>query len=200
MLTTKYHIGTIIAIFFALGIGILIGGTLGQQWVDRTEDSIVQMLMNRYERQVTENKMLQKQIGSLQLMSRTVAPILNQKKILWIKPEAVKNEMLAVAMKSAGAEWFEESSEALPAAAGEAFTRQTVPDIIVISDPQISDYVNRQLQNMGAALPPKVVDISSAKFTLDEPQDVVNFIMYLKKITEEESRETFGFYRYSGLE
>jgi uncharacterized membrane protein YciS (DUF1049 family) len=59
MLSGKYHMGSLIAIFFALGIGILIGGSLGQKWMFQTEQHTLRILMDKYEGKLEEN---QKQI------------------------------------------------------------------------------------------------------------------------------------------
>lgn len=205
MLTTKYHIGSMIAIFFALGTGILIGGTLGQKWMHQTEAGIVEMLVDKYEKQVSQNQQLQKQIGSLQLMNQSVSPIFNHERIVWIRPRSAENEMLALVMKSTGAEWIEQNTDMLDEPARTVFEQieQTIPDIIMISDPEVSAKVSDyfyQREASGTGFAPKVVDISSKQLQLTEPQDIVNFIIYLKNILQEESHAAISLYRYPGME
>jgi hypothetical protein len=202
LLTTRYHIGSIIAIFVALGIGILIGGTLGQKWMHQTENSIVELLMERYEQQLTFNQLLQKQIGSLQLMNQTVSPIFHHKKIVWIRPQSEKNEVLPLAMKAAGADWVEKNSDMVFAKSDLDF-ENTLPDIIMISDPEISKRLTvffDEWRSSGKQFVPKVIDVSSERLDWNKPEDVVNFVLYLKKVIEEESHATIGYYRYPGVE
>lgn len=66
MLTTRYHLSTIVAIFFALGIGILLGGSLGQQWLGERQQALVERLEKRYEEVRERSHQLEKRIGVLQ--------------------------------------------------------------------------------------------------------------------------------------
>lgn len=207
MLTSKYHIASLIAIFIALGIGILLGGTLGQQWMHETERNLVKILVEKYDRQVSLNQLQQKQIVSLQMMNQSTEPILEHKKIVWIRPSTVKNEMLEVVMKSAGADWTEQNADALEAfwAAETDSGSEPPPDIIVVSDPQAAEavanwYGNDNGEHSAHGSAPKVIDVSANKRQLTEPKQIVDFILYLKKIIREESHETFSYYHYTGVE
>ncbi len=66
MLTTRYHLSTIVAIFFALGIGILVGGSLGQQWLSERQQALVERLEKRYEEVRDRSRQLEKRIALLQ--------------------------------------------------------------------------------------------------------------------------------------
>jgi hypothetical protein len=186
---------TIIAIFFALGIGILIGGTLGQTWVVQTENRIVDMLMARYENQISTNQLLQKQVGSLQLMNnQTSAPILHDHKIMWIRPKDTHNELLPFVMKSAGVDWIELSVDENLKYSDPSFGSMAIPDIILISEPLL-------IQQMAGEFRSKLVDVNPKYLEFNEPQEAVDFILYLKEIMEEDdSRAVLGVYRYPGLE
>jgi len=185
---------TIIAIFFALGIGILIGGTLGQTWMVKTENNIVEILMNRYEGQLTLNQLLQKQMSSLQLMNQTTAPILQNQKIMWIRPQDAHNELLPFVMKSAGVDWIEQNEDASIFDIDQAIQSNQAPDIIILSEtsliPQISD----------AYISSKLIEIHPKILKFNDPQEALDLILYLKKIMEEESDAAFGIYRYPGME
>ncbi len=205
MLTSKYHIGSIVAIFFALGIGILLGGTLGQKWMFHTEDNIVRTLMDKYEAQAAENQRLQKQIGSLQLMNQALSPVLEHKTIWWVHPGGEKNEMLEAIMTSAGAEWVDRAADGLfPYGRDEeAWSRAASrPDIIVVSDPAALRRLRAELGNRAAegGPVPQIIDVGDRGLRLDEPQAIVDFILFLRKMIEEEPHAAVGVYRYSGLE
>lgn len=180
--------GSIVAIFFALGIGILIGGTLGQQWMFQTEQHTVSLLMDKYEGQLKENHKLQKHLGSLQLMQRTLAPIFENKRILWIKPPLVENEMLAQMMNSAGAVWTETETDSwIKRVENSDVMGDKPPDMIVISDPKAAQLFNTAMQEKELPQPlvtayPQVVDVSAEQLALNEPEQIVDFIIYLKQM------------------
>jgi hypothetical protein len=193
LLTSKYHMSTIIAIFFALGIGILIGGTLGQKWVVQTEDRVVDLLMTRYENQLSLNQLLQKQIGSLQLMSQASAPILQNRKIMWIRPDDLQNELLSFVIRSAGAEWSEQSMAEGITAFDSDLDTSSAPDIILVSDSGLLNSIPHEMV-------PKVIQVSPQALRFNSPEEALDFILYLKKISEGETHEVLGIHHYPGLE
>ena len=199
MLSTRYHIATIIAIFFSLGIGILMGGTLGEKWMDKTETHLIDKVTEKYEQLLASNKELQKQISSLLLMNQTISPILEHKKIMWVGPRETENEILRLIMRSAGAEWMEKQVE-MPEHLQNAVDGLTAPDVIIVSDPQFLEHFSMEMEQTGQAGFPKVIDVSSQAFRLDDPKEVVNLLKFLQSIMEENSHATVGIYRYTGLE
>lgn len=203
MLTTKYHLSTIIAIFFALGLGILIGGTLGQRWVTETEDHIVKMLANKFEQQVSLNLGLQKQINYLQLVNQTVSPILKDRTIWWIRPVAMKNDMLSMVMKSAGAHWVEKDLKKFTYPHDMGSDPKEFPDLIMMSEAE--GFVGLTIHNSHGGLEtdscvPKLVEVDSAKTQFIEPKEAIHFIYYLKKLMEDKSHAAMGYYHYTGME
>ncbi|WP_054949534.1 copper transporter [Numidum massiliense] len=61
MISTRYHLFTVMAIFLSLGVGILLGGSLGQKWLSEQKQSLMAQLERRYEEQVTRNRQLVKE-------------------------------------------------------------------------------------------------------------------------------------------
>lgn len=187
MLTARYHTASIMALFFALGIGIFIGGTLGQTWVRNTEDRVVDMLLDKYERQVAINQELQKQIGSLQLIYREIDPALKHKKILWIRPEHAKNELLSFIFQTVGAEWAEQTMDGDKPAVGWKRDAMFVPDIILISSGESDRQVMEELRKLQAEADspsPVVVDVSAFAGSLHEPEGLADLMKYLKRLAE----------------
>ncbi len=183
MLTNRYHISTIIAIFFALGIGLLIGGTLGQTWMLQTENRIVDMAMMKYENQLSLNQLLQKQLVSLQLMNQYNTPLLQDQKIVWVRPYEATNDLLPFLMKFAGAKWEENQD----------LQSIVSPDIILVSDSETPTFIHPDA---------KVIYIEPRALQFTEPQEAINFIIYLKNIIskEEQSHAAIGIYYYPSLE
>lgn len=204
MLTARYHIASIMALFFALGIGIFIGGTLGQTWVRNTEDRVVDMLLDKYERQVAVNQELQKQIGSLQLIFREIDPVLKHKKILWIRPEDAKNELLSFIFQTVGAELAEQTLVMDKPAIEWKQDSMFVPDIILISSGEWHEQMMeelRKLQTETDSPSPVVVDVSAFAGSLHKPEGLADLMKYLKRLAEGDTSHAAANIGYSsGLE
>lgn len=96
MITNRYYIATIIAIFLSLSLGILIGGTLGQQWLNDSQ----QKLIDHYEQKALDlgktnselkkaqeerNKYIEKIENDYKtLFNSSITNILAGSKILWL--------------------------------------------------------------------------------------------------------------------
>lgn len=114
MLTFRYHFGTIIAIFIALGLGMMIGGTVGQKWIASTEQELIQLLVKKVDKVTERNQSLeismtalndqlknaQKQVDAL--LSRSIHRVLEGKKVLWIHPPGVSQNEISMAIQAAG--------------------------------------------------------------------------------------------------
>ncbi len=97
MVTPRYHYGTIISIFLALGLGILLGGSLGQQWLSEQQQDLLDKLEERYEETADTNQQLEQQIKVLEEQSETsekdrdnlwhegLKDVLKEEKILFLK-------------------------------------------------------------------------------------------------------------------
>lgn len=83
LISNKYYVTTIIAIFLSLSIGILIGGTLGQQWININQ----QKLITYYEQKSRE---LQKLNESL----------INEHSVLTSNYQNTRNELYSLYTKS----------------------------------------------------------------------------------------------------
>ncbi|KEO82349.1 copper transporter [Tumebacillus flagellatus] len=65
----RYHILTLVAVFLSLGLGLLLGGTLGEQVIVKQQTQLLQKLEDRYTQSKSDNLKLQKQ--SLELSQQT---------------------------------------------------------------------------------------------------------------------------------
>jgi hypothetical protein len=205
LLSARYHIASIVAIFLALGVGILIGGTLGQKWMVEAEHQVVGMLMAEIDKQAAINRELKSQIGSLQLMYRQIDPILERKKILWVRPENdAKKPMLTFMLQAVGAEWIEEVVDANGLKALlDKLSADGWPDMILTSDPNTGRMVQNALladERSAGRGHPLVIDISALYPDLNDPEALVNFMMYLRQITVSEEEQHAYHDRYPGLE
>jgi hypothetical protein len=204
MLSGKYHIGSLVAVFLALGIGILIGGTMGQNWVDQTEARIVDRVLDKYEAAMQENQIVHKQLASLQMMNRSISPILEQKQIWWINSKGQEYNMLAMAASSLGAVWEEKQAEEVFKSL-DKHNKAGSPDILVFSDSDtVSKWHVEWLQRSDSlSKMPLVIDASRHSETWNDPKEIAAFIVYLKHIVEEDQhagKSPIDIYHYSGLE
>ncbi|PWK05190.1 copper transporter [Tumebacillus permanentifrigoris] len=61
----RYHILTLVAVFLSLGLGLLLGGTLGEQVIVKQQTQLLQKLEERYTQSKSDNLKLQKQSQDL---------------------------------------------------------------------------------------------------------------------------------------
>ncbi|TCS84051.1 copper transport outer membrane protein MctB [Tepidibacillus fermentans] len=100
MITNRYYTTTIIAIFLSLSLGILIGGTLGQQWIQQNQQKILSYYQREANQLRESNKeYLQKQKSlelelkevkreSKELLHKSVVHMIDGKRILWIEDDS----------------------------------------------------------------------------------------------------------------
>ncbi|MGZ4135802.1 MAG: copper transporter, partial [Tumebacillaceae bacterium] len=62
----RYHIITLIAVFLALGLGLLLGGTLGEQLIVKEQGQLLKRLEDRYSQARSDNAKWQKQAHQLE--------------------------------------------------------------------------------------------------------------------------------------
>ena len=65
MITLRYHIISISAVFLSLGLGIILGGSIGQNWINEKQQTLLLSLEEKYDQAVKSNKDLQEQIQEL---------------------------------------------------------------------------------------------------------------------------------------
>lgn len=187
MLTSRYHIASLMAIFLALGIGIFIGGTLGTRWMDQAENGLVQLLMSKYESQLALNRELEKRLDSLESVYRRWNPMLEQKKVMWIRPDEERNDMLAYAFMAAGADWIEANAESADPR-GWAGAGAQRPDIILISGSGVRERLMEEWEQLfggreDTARVPVIIDVSNYD-RLHEPDQIADVLDVLKRLTE----------------
>jgi len=65
MIHFRYHLLSLIAVFFALGVGILLGGTAGQTWFALGEKEVLTRMEEKYDRALKSNNELKLQMRKL---------------------------------------------------------------------------------------------------------------------------------------
>lgn len=65
MLSNRFQLSIIAAVFFALGIGILLGGTLGGQWLNNRQQVLVNRLEKRFSQEHQYRRDLEKKVAQL---------------------------------------------------------------------------------------------------------------------------------------
>lgn len=67
MITLRYHMITISAVFLSLGLGIILGGSIGQNWINEKQQTILSGLEQKYDQAMKSNEELQEKIQELSL-------------------------------------------------------------------------------------------------------------------------------------
>ncbi|KMZ41310.1 MULTISPECIES: copper transporter [Bacillales] len=65
MIPFRYHLISLAAIFVALGVGILLGGTAGHSWITQGTKGILSNMEAKYDRALKSNHELRQQINRL---------------------------------------------------------------------------------------------------------------------------------------
>ncbi|GAB7386177.1 hypothetical protein BSNK01_00120 [Bacillaceae bacterium] len=116
MVTFRYHFITVMAVFLALGVGILVGGSIGQQWLNEKQQALLQRLERRYTEAVKSNEQMQGQLADLtkkieqtnqefvSILTQKYAPELKDKNVLlWFEgtepPLALQGMLQSVGMR-----------------------------------------------------------------------------------------------------
>ncbi|NGQ94686.1 copper transporter [Brevibacillus sp. SYP-B805] len=116
MIHVRYHLITIAAIFLALGIGILLGGTAGQSWFSLTEKEFLRSMEAKYDKALKSNNELKQQVNRLIIQversneevihlmaARYAEDLQGQKVYVWHPPELSIDELQRV-LQSVGVE------------------------------------------------------------------------------------------------
>src|SRR5690606_17925198 len=148
------------------------------KWMHEAENSVVNMLMTKYENQLVVNQELEKRIGSLQMITKQSDPVLNRKKIWWIRPEEAKNEMMSFVFRAAGAEWTEKSMDKAKPVFGTEGDASGTPDIILISNAELHAGLleaAKSWQGTEQSAAPVIVDIGARFTDMSSPEGIVEF-------------------------
>jgi len=116
MIHIRYHLISVAAIFLALGIGILLGGTAGRSWFAVKEQEFLSSMEAKYDKALKSNNELKQQLHQLivqieqsnqeviHLMAVRYAEDLQGKKVYVWHPEEMRIDPLKRTLLSVGVE------------------------------------------------------------------------------------------------
>lgn len=116
MITNRYYIITIIALFLSLSLGILIGGTLGQQWINNSQQKLISYYEEKVEKlSIEKNELLKlnKELNAnneiiirdyQKLFNNSITDVISGTKILWINDSDYNYKNLQRTVELAGCE------------------------------------------------------------------------------------------------
>lgn len=116
LITNRYYIITIIALFLSLSLGILIGGTLGQQWINNSQQKLITYYEEKIEKLTIEKNELIKLNSELntnneiiimdyqKLFNNSITDLISGTKILWINDSDYSYKNLQSTIELAGGE------------------------------------------------------------------------------------------------
>lgn len=199
MITSKYYIATLVSIFLALGIGLLIGGTMGQHWSVQAEDKVVTMLMDKYKEEAEQNVLNKRLIRAFTEMHQRQYPALKGKEVVWIG-NGKEVETLPFMLEAAGASWRKAPS-ALPLSYEEMCSESQCPDFIIVADDKIWDQLAVSANRWSKASSGlRVIHIDDHVHAFDQPPSIQAFMHFINQLSEEHAHEAIRFYHYSGVE
>jgi len=74
----RYHIMTLTAVFLALGLGLLLGGTLGEEVIVKEQVQLLQRLEERYTQVKSDNVKLQQQTTELSTQNKALTGVMSK--------------------------------------------------------------------------------------------------------------------------
>ena len=114
MIHFRYHLLSLVAVFSALGVGILLGGTVGQPWLQQGEREVLARMEAMYDRALKSNNEMKQQMSRLlqeveqnnreviHLMAMRYADDLQGSKVYVWHPPEVQLEPFARVLVSVG--------------------------------------------------------------------------------------------------
>jgi Copper transport outer membrane protein, MctB len=116
MIHFRYHLLSLISVFLALGVGILLGGTAGQSWFALGEKEVLTRMEAKYDQALKSNNDLKQQMNRMlkemeqsnqdviHLMAMRYANDLQGSKVYYWHSPDVKLERITQVMNSVGIE------------------------------------------------------------------------------------------------
>lgn len=211
LITNRYYIITIIALFLSLSLGILIGGTLGQQWLNNSQHKLISYYEEKVEKLTLEKNELTKLNNELnanneviikdyqKLFNSSIADTIEEAKILWINDSNYSYKNLQKSVELAGAEIEVLTNEKL------AFNQEFNKNKILTSDYDVILFFKNDRNSEGdlkgvfdSKVPVVYVtddkdglksDSNNNEVDFESLNEHYEFIIFLKNLLQEKSHE-----------
>lgn len=160
----RYHVMTLIAVFLALGLGLLLGGTLGQEALVKEQVQMLDRLENRYQQAKTENGQLSKKTTDLQAQSTQLQQVIAKMGHHYVRDRLVGKKIALLHMEPTN---LSPLLNALEQAGAEVVSTVTVTNVSGLLDHQAQPEIN-PLLGLGDRFDPKVRQELLAEALVDE--------------------------------
>ncbi|MBL0387516.1 copper transporter [Tumebacillus sp. ITR2] len=97
----RYHILTLVAVFLSLGLGLLLGGTLGEQVIVKQQTQLLQKLEDRYTQTKADNLKLQKQSLDLSQQTSDLQSLMSQVGGHYVRDKLAGQKVAVLQLQSA---------------------------------------------------------------------------------------------------
>jgi len=226
MITNRFYITTIIAIFLSLSLGILIGGTLGQQWINKNQQQLLSHFEAKSEELKETNHQLEKRVEEMTvdnqalkedyqvLFTKSITNVIEGKKILWINHTKDNYQPLRETLEISGGIIYELDKEISAIFMTQSNQSELHYDVIIIF-PDNED--TKEQQNLSDQYKTPIVyvvenkessiekldmdrEIYKQKLQIDSLNAHYQFVFFLKSILKEKSDAyTYSFHHNSSL-
>lgn len=199
MITSKYHIATLVSIFLALGIGLLIGGTMGQGLSVQAENHVAQMLLNKYRDETVKSQKLEKQMHALTSFHLSHYPELEGKSFVWMGPAEYQTPLRTI-LEAVGVQWMTIPVKEL-SSIRELCRSGSCPDYFIVADSnQWGTLHNWSLYRETTKSTVNVIHVNQAA-SLKQLDFIRDFMHFINRLSEEQHHDkAIRFYHYPGVE
>lgn len=202
VVTLRYHISTIIAVFVALGLGLVIGGTIGQGLLQDAQGQLLQGLHTRYKELAVQHELLQGELHSYHELTRQLAPEMNGMRIVWQGERDPQADQLIQRLRQLGAIVSIEGDAVHPSSPWEP-----EPDLLLVAgaaqtDPlavAMSSHADEPSADPNKKIP--VLDMRAHRFNGSVPENTARLIRLMQEtLMEKEAPHAASVSHYSGME
>jgi hypothetical protein len=126
----RYHILTLVAVFLSLGLGLLLGGTLGEQVIVKQQTQLLQKLEDRYTQSKADNAKLQKQSQDLTQQTTELQSVMAQVGGHYVRDKLAGQKVAVLQLQPADLSSLRDTLEAAGANLSASAELRDVPALI----------------------------------------------------------------------
>ncbi len=203
MVSMRVHISTIVAVFVALGIGLVIGGTMGPSLVLDAQGQLLQSVQNRYKELAVQHEQLEGELHNYHSLTRLLAPEMNGLRIVWQGNRDQQADHLIERLRQLGAVVTIENAD-LPASEW-VFE----PDLLLIAESAAAEQMSiktvDEIDDAGSVMNDRslvpVLDIREHGFHGSVPENTAHLIKLVQRtLMEKEAPHAASVSHYSSME
>lgn len=128
----RYHILTLVAVFLSLGLGLLLGGTLGEQVIVKQQAQLLQKLEDRYTQTKSDNLHLQKKSLDLTRAATELQDVMSQVGSHYVRDKLLGQKVAVLQLQPADLRALQGTLEAAGANVSASVELHDVPRLLAL--------------------------------------------------------------------